>query len=132
MTFYAETIDDTIFVDTDDAESVNGVYLHGELEKENGFDLVWVAPNDVDRWDDHGMAWLKETIEKVDVYFADGSKHEAIAYIWESPFQYEKSEHDVVPRFSMASKMRGLICAVGDKKANEYALEKFNSRAAFI
>lgn len=127
MTFYAEDIEHNTAFKDDDMQLVSGVYLHGELEKRNGFfDLVCQYRKDGDYVEDD------ETIENVEVIFADGSKHEAIAYIWKSPSKYEMTKYSPIPMVRERGRIHGLICAIDDKKANEDALEKFNARVEQI
>lgn len=126
MTFYAEDIEHNTAFEDDDMQLVSGVYLHGELAKENGFDLVCQYIKDGDYIEDD------EIIESVKVVFADGTEHKAIAYIWKSPSKYEMHKYSPIPTCIVSEKIHGLICALDDKEANEYALEKFNARVEHI
>lgn len=126
MTFYAEDIEHNTAFEDDDMQLVSGVYLHGELEKRNGFDLVCQYIKDGDYIEDD------ELIESVKVVFADGTEHKAIAYIWKDPSQYEMTRYSPIPSIKKQGRIHGLICALDDEEANNDALEKFNARVWHI
>lgn len=126
MRFYAENANHETQFDDEDMVLISGVYLHGELEKLNGFDLVCQYIKDGDYIEDD------ELIESVKVVFADGTEHKAIAYIWKDPSQYEMTRYSPIPLIKKQGRIHGLICAIDDKKANEDALEKFNARVWHI
>lgn len=107
-----------------------GIYLHGKLHEQNGYDIVVCAKKD------EKPLLSEDTVEMVDVIFADGTTHKAFAYLWKSPAKYKffsRFAGDIdIPVADELAQQHGLICDCEDKKANQEALEKFNARVDHI
>lgn len=124
MDIFAETIKHETY--SEDCDTIHGVYLHGKLERKNGFDLVYLPEYE------GYFEYKDDRIEFVDVVFADGTKETAILYFWNSLAIYEKKPLLNIPVEVECRLPKGLICAIDDAEANEYALKKFNEKARFI
>lgn len=107
-----------------DAKLMNGVYLHGDLQKLNGYDLV-------DRYIDDEDICKNDGVFFVTVVLPDGTEHKALAYLWKSPCKYKLCKTFVgefIPTCVEGERQHGLICTIDDVE-NEDALKKFNERA---
>ena len=80
------------------------IYLHGVLQDQNGYDLVYIR----DLPDERG-------VYEADVTLSDGSHRTAHFYRW---FDGDKD--------------RGLIVDTEDVDGNSFAMEKFNENMIFL
>ena len=93
----------------------DGVYAHGTLDVECGYDLVWI-PNE-------GRHLTKETVEKVIFVYPDGKKILATLYSWRTSLHNWYGSEDVY---------KGLVVKVGDTEAEEFARQKYKERAEWL
>ena len=122
---YAEDINHNTFVKT--YYNVSFVYLHGEFYNENNFDLVAITKEDGNDCDLH----LADDVYIVNVVFPDGKEEKCYMYYWHNITKIEYRDFyvgDKVPFHNKYSIQHGLICRIGDNKANEDAINKFNKR----
>ena len=128
---YAENINNETYVKTD--YSTSFVYLHGELEKENGFDLLGTTKSDHSNCD----LGLNDGVYLVNVIFANGKTEKCLLWYWHSPIKFKLEDFFGLQRQKMPVQInngcqKGLICRIGDNESNEYALEMFNARAEHL
>ena len=85
-----------------------GIYLHGTLEEENGFDLCNIEE-----------PLSKDGTYMVDCILANGNVRRSNLYFWTIKYGDE-------------TQLRGLVCDCNDKEANEYAREMLDERSVFL
>lgn len=93
----------------------NGVYAHGKLDIECGFDLVWIP--------DEGRHLTKPHLEKVIFVYPDGRETFATLYSWHTSLHNWYGSEDVY---------KGLVVKVGDTEAEEFAKKKYEERADYL
>lgn len=94
-----------------DVEFLDFVYLHGDLEKKNGYDLVSATEETY-----HAITACYFGKFDVDVILHNGEKEHGLLFYW----------HD------NESRRHGLIVSGTDTESMVYAQEKFYSRANTI
>lgn len=109
MTLYAQTIDGNYAVDA--VNPVPFCYLHGVLEKENGFDCFGANAEDYRAINSTNHA----IFPNIEVIFADGRKFSAEFFFWHNGDQ-----------------CRGLVVDKGDIKGLEYARNCYEGRFLFL
>lgn len=82
-----------------------GVYLHGKLEDDIGYDVPILLDND-----------MKVGINKCDVQFPDGKKVKAKAYVWKTDFPINPWG------------VRGLII-YDDDEDKEYVMKQYKQKS---
>lgn len=88
--------------------NTDGIYLHGNLERINGFDLVAM---------DHIPT--QKGIYDVNVILKNGNIHKAKLYFW-------------TVLFAKNIRNKGLICELDDTEANKYANVKYNANSEYL
>ncbi|MEE3344381.1 MAG: hypothetical protein VZS44_09845 [Bacilli bacterium] len=100
------------YMDTDVKQTVlntDGMYLHGDLETLNGFDLLVIDNMPTERG-----------IYDVNVILVDGTIHNAKFYFWQVPLTDDYMRN------------RGLICAINDEWANSDAMPKYENNEEYL
>jgi len=87
--------------------TVPQVYLHGELEKLNGFDLVYIPKEDIPK--EEGIYKCKVKTWKTKEVVS------AILYYWKA-------------KEPLFNNYLGLVCKFGDDEAMEYAREQYDNK----
>ena len=103
MKVYGMTINDECAIETNAITSF--VYAHGKLDREIGYDLLWI-PNYFQARD------IPEGIHDVDFIYPQGKKVKAKLYIWSDDY----------------GDSHGLCCDITDKDANTDARRKYNRK----
>lgn len=86
----------------------NGVYAHGKLDIECGYDLVWIP--------DEGRHLTKPHLEKVIFVYPDGRETFATLFGW-------KTKNGLY---------RGLVVKSGDTEAEAFAEQKYKERSEWL
>lgn len=109
--------------------NINGIYLHGDLENEIGYDICYnqIKTSDYDilseqyqskeiTYEEYQIRMQKLLGVKIGKYpvtiLANGKSYEALAFVW--------------------GIRRGLVCLVDDEESIAYAKKRFREKAEYI
>lgn len=92
-----------------------GVYLHGKLEKENGYDLC-----KVDECESGFYRNKEDGIYPCTVEMTNGNRYEATMYLWQIPLAHNTKQ------------TKALVVRNDDTKSVEDAKTKYENRSIWI